>query len=211
MSYILDALKKSQVEQNPDGIALAINRSDKKKSRPRGLLAAVVVLVLTNIGLLLWVTLSRPAITNSANVSHNTDQSPDAAITQSIPVPDNTLVQKTTPIAATPTAEPAARPRPQARTPAATAVKSVKLSDLPVSEQNKFNSFNYSSHIYTDEPELCAIVINGERLTAGDRFEGLEVVAITEDGVIFGTQSTSNRGQAEKLHVAVSVIEQWER
>jgi len=90
-------------------------------------------------------------------------------------------------------------------------VKKLQLSELPISEQDKFNSFNYSSHIYTDDPELCAVVINGQRLSAGDRFEGMEVVAITEEGVVFGSSSVSNQGQREQLHVAVSVLEQWDK
>ena len=108
----------------------------------------------------------------------------------------------------TPVVQETAPARQRART---SAVKKVQLSELPPSEQDRFNSFNYSSHIYTDDPELCAIVINGQRLSAGDLFEGMEVVAITEEGMVFGSSRLSSQGQREQLHVAVSVIEQWEK
>jgi len=38
MSYILDALKKSQAEQNAEGVSLATHATSGRKPRPRGLL-----------------------------------------------------------------------------------------------------------------------------------------------------------------------------
>ena len=84
-------------------------------------------------------------------------------------------------------------------------IQAVTLSELPASEQILYNGFNYSTHIYTDDPELCAVVIDGERLTAGDSFKGLKVLAITETGVIF---EETRRGQRRR--VAVSVLDQWD-
>ena len=214
MSYILDALKKSQAEQNSQGVTLAANPAGTKKSRPRGLLTLVILLVATNIGLLLWVTLQRPQSNSSesgapdskpATVTSTIQSSPAVAST---PITQRPRVQMSATANTTPLVQETAPARQRART---SSVKKVQLSELPPSEQDRFNRFNYSSHIYTDDPELCAIVINGQRLSAGDLFEGMEVVAITEEGVVFGSSRLSSQGQREQLHVAVSVIEQWEK
>jgi cytoskeletal protein RodZ len=231
MSYILDALKKSQAEQNAEGVSLATHATGGRKPRPRGLLTLVIFLVTTNIGLLLWVTLQRsqshPGADNTSSSTseqkpeetqpspsplatatrQNPEQQAPASLDATPPVQSDTRTERSNNLATQPSVT--ARPKPKPR--AAPAVKKLQLSELPASEQSKFNSFNYSSHIYTDDPELCAVVINGQRLSAGDRFEGMEVIAITEEGVVFGSSRVTNQGQREQLHVAVSVIEQWER
>ncbi|XOV84354.1 MAG: general secretion pathway protein GspB [bacterium] len=229
MSYILDALKKSQAEQNPDGVRLAANSSGAKKTRPKGLLTLVIILVATNIGLLLWVTLQKPR--NNITASGTPAITPQQAAPTSLPaLPDDTAEPQAINPTITPTGNPAAAngsvspasesaapslpsrsiTQPGSATTSTRPVRQVKLAELPLREQARFNSFNYSSHIYTDDPDLCAVVINGQRLSAGDVFEGMEVIAITEDGVIFNSTRTSPQGQTEQLHVAVSVIEQWE-
>jgi len=231
MSYILDALKKSQAEQNAEGVSLATHATGARKPRPRGLLPLVILLVATNIGLLLWVTLQRSQSHPVADDTPDSTPKQNTQTTQPLPSPATTNTRQNLELVAptisnaTPAAQldsgaqsskPAAtepsvsaRPKPEPRS--VPAVKKLQLSELPASEQSKFNGFNYSSHIYTDDPELCAVVINGQRLSAGDRFEGMEVIAITEEGVVFGSSRVSNHGQREQLHVTVSVIEQWEK
>ncbi|MCR9261468.1 MAG: general secretion pathway protein GspB [Pseudomonadaceae bacterium] len=207
MSYILDALKKSQAEQSAEGVSLATHTTASRKPRPRGLLTLVILLVATNVGLLLWVTLQR-------SQSHPVATDAPAAVSKApaeaqldTPAPTAAPVVTAVPVVTEPAV--VARPKPTPRS--VSPVKKLQLSELPTSEQSKFNNFNYSSHIYTDDPELCAVVINGQRLSAGDVFEGMEVIAITEEGVVFGSSRISSQGQVEPLHVAVSVIEQWEK
>jgi hypothetical protein len=217
MSYILDALKKSRAEEATDGVTLAMQPSAKTKSRPKGLLGLVIVLVLTNIGLLLWVTLPKPDASSKTAVTPVQTTLVDSGLADSRPAESGPAVpaRLESPSDVVPVETQAAPPRPiqqiAQETPRKVSVRNVNLSDLPAGEQARFNKFNYSSHIFTDDPSLCAIVIDGQRLSAGDNFEGLEVVAITEEGVVFGTERTSTNGRTENLHVAVSVIEQWDR
>jgi polyhydroxyalkanoate synthesis regulator protein len=79
------------------------------------------------------------------------------------------------------------------------------LQDLPRAEQSLYNGFTYSTHIYTDDPDLCAIVVDGQRLQVGDAFKGLKVTAITEQGVIF---EENRRGVVRE--VEVNLLAQWE-
>ena len=61
----------------------------------------------------------------------------------------------------------------------------VPLDALSAEEQARFERLSYTSHIYTDDPTLCAVVIDGTRSQAGDQFEELRIVEITETGLIF--------------------------
>ena len=67
------------------------------------------------------------------------------------------------------------------------------LSELPSADQGRFLALNITSHIYTDDPSLCAVVIDGQRLGNGDRFAGLKVFKITPTGVIFEEQGDRPR------------------
>ena len=223
MSYILDALKKSQAEQAETGV----NLQPPRRGTSRWLAAGLVVVLVINLALLAWIVLDKAALTDpdiSPGVTAAPQTAPSAAAapaeTGTVPAGDNedTAAQRpavTVERSAEPVLEPepaatvAASPTiPDAPAPAARerAVRPTALADLPAQEQILYNGFNYSTHIYTDDPDLCAVVIDGERLTAGDSFKGLKVIAITETGVIF---EESRRGQ--RRQVAVSVLEQWER
>ena len=144
------------------------------------------------------------------------------------PPPDPTNQPNATPTAgsAAKTTSPAAMPRSTTGTPATVQPPSasssapnvaaarpgkaestrtpIALAALPAGEQIIYREFNYSSHIYTDDPSLCAIVIDGQRLKAGDAFKGLKIHAITEAGVIF---DETRRGVSRLIEV--SIFELW--
>ena len=85
------------------------------------------------------------------------------------------------------------------------AIPRLQLSALPAAEQSLYRGFNYSTHIYTDDPDLCAIVIDGQRLANGDAFKGLKLIAITEDGVVF---EENRRGSVREVEVVL--MELWD-
>jgi len=205
MSYILDALKKSHAEQADAGVSL---RMDQSASR-RGLapwLAGLVAVLLVNFSILLWIFVID--VDDPATPAPAAAAAPEATVAQ--PVPAHTIDQ---PRAPAPEARVATRPEPargadtprQTPEPIAAPVQRVALLELPAREQTLYNGFIYSTHIFTDDPALCAIVVDGQRLTAGDSFKGLRVVAVTEDGVVF---SETRRGVTRE--VEVSVLDQWE-
>jgi hypothetical protein len=220
MSYILDALKKSQSEQAADGVALRVQQTPARKALNPWLIAVLIVVLLLNAGLLGWLFLQQqpPLATD------NQPQPAPGAAT----VPDNQAVDATTPqvaptIAATTANPPAqsAAPAPAmsarvaqaaprvitqpAPAPVAVPVPRLALRELPAAEQSLYNGFTYSTHIFTDDPTLCAIVVDGQRLQIGDAFKGLRVAAITEDGVVF---EENRRGVVREI--AVNLLEQWE-
>ncbi len=234
MSYILDALQKSQREQTAEGVALRVQPTPTRRSISSWLLLLLVVVLILNAAVLAWVFLLQDPAGNSVAQTHtpaataNTTPAAVPATAASQPrtltPPSDAAAESTPPAAATaPERSPipaTAAPQqtvpaidPASTTPAPTivpvtrpSIPRVALRDLPVAEQSLYNGFKYSTHIYTDDPSLCAIVVDGQRLQAGDAFKGLKVTAITEQGVVF---EENRRGMVRE--VEVDVLEQWER
>jgi flagellar basal body-associated protein FliL len=215
MSYILDALKKSQAEQAAAGVALRMHQSTPRKRANAWLILVLVLVLAVNAGLVAWIFLLQDApdeIEAAAAQSASTvaaepapaapqTSSTPGAVPEPAPAPAPIAVDLSPPtperessgtVAASPASAPARLPR-------------VNLQDLPRAEQALYNGFNYSTHIYTDDPSLCAIVVDGQRLQVGDAFKGLTVTAITEQGVIF---EENRRGVARE--VEVDLLAQWE-
>ena len=182
---------------------------------PSWIAAGLIVVILINLGLVGWIYLSQ------GEEEPQIAATPADKITQDVPTTDKPAPTEP-PTTETP-AEPqaAAQPAPAATRPAASTASPARetaepaparvvatplpLSELPASERILYDGFSYSTHIYTDDPSLCAIVVNGQRLTAGDSFQGLKVIAITEVGVVF---EENRRGQRRQIEV--SVLEQWD-
>lgn len=194
MSFILDALKKSQAEQSGEGVSLRLQQRHAPRVATRWLAAGLAVLVAFNLALLAWIFMI--------------DTDPAPATVDSQPGPTPSVVQPSfvqpTEAEPAPTRRPEPVRKPPDRTPPAP-IPRVALADLPATEQILYNGFIYSTHIYTDDPDLCAVVVDGQRLMAGDAFKGLQVVEITEAGVIF---EETRAGQTRQ--VEVSVLDQWE-
>lgn len=211
MSYILDALQKSQSEQAAEGVALRAQQAQTRRGVNPWLLLLLVVVLLSNAGVLAWVFLlqDEPAAQAAPALGSNTPAVTAPAVT---PAPSTTRPASPPPAYVEPTPAPAAEvaPRPATR-PSIPAdlpgkpVPRLALRELPAAEQSLYNGFNYSTHIYTDDPSLCAIVIDGQRLQAGDAFKGLKVTAITEQGVVF---EENRRGVIRAIEI--NLLEQWE-
>lgn len=198
MSYILDALKKSQSEQAEGGVSLRIEPDRSKRTIPRWLSIGFGLVLASNAGLLLWIFVLNDQGETTPVAGPYVASPPISRTEPATSDQPNTTLPRTNPLREP--VQPAARISPQP----AVAANKVKLSELPADEQSLYNSFTYSTHIYTDDPSLCAIVVNGQRLMAGDRFEGLLVVAITESGIVF-----EQHYNGQSLQVEVSVLEQW--
>jgi general secretion pathway protein B len=82
----------------------------------------------------------------------------------------------------------------------ASAGEPVALSSLPMEQKRRFPGLVFSTHIYAEEADLRAIVVNGIRLQEGDRVENLRLEEITEEGAVFAF---------ENQLVSVSVLETW--
>ena len=192
MSYILDALKKAEADQDPEArTSLALARHEQRRSRllAYGLLVALIV----NAIVLLWLFL--PERWLGSAISDDSTRPPAAPVrpAEQAPAPSRTqppvATGTTDEVSIRPISSNAALPQP------------VPLSRLPADVRRRFPDLRFSTHIYADAPDLRAIVVNGVRLEEGDRLENLRLQEITEEGAVF---------LFEQRSVSISVLDEWD-
>ncbi len=203
MSYILDALKKSEAARDPKAAAALViaeaERTQAERQKYRVALWVIGIALLVNAAIfgawLAWWANPQAAVAEVQPIP--TPQQSAAGPEQSEP----TRTAETAPNATPPVEVAAVTQPPQSRTPAQPRLERVALSELPSSARAGFPGLTFSTHIFADDPELRAVVINGTRRTEGEMVEGMTIEEITEGGVVlhFG-----------EYLVEISVLESWE-
>ncbi|MCH1557397.1 MAG: general secretion pathway protein GspB [Pseudomonadales bacterium] len=204
MSYILDALNKSEEEKKQHrtpGLNTIHQSSEGRKTR-RGplLLIGIGLLIINLIGLLIWwiffsVT-PEPRDAGSISMQPTTSKPPPRVDSQR---QSNTGTNNQQPI----NAETALRRESQLRLPSPSAPiqNPVGTNAIPQLISREIAAIRFSSHIFADDASLRRVVLNGQPLKEGNRFgSGLTLQQITEDGVILRYQRQT---------VAISVLSQW--
>lgn len=79
--------------------------------------------------------------------------------------------------------------------------KRISLESLSTAARRRFPGIAFSSHIYAEDADLRAIVANGQHLQEGDRVRGLEIVEITENGVVLAFEGNE---------VEVPLVTDWD-
>ncbi len=209
MSYILDALKKSEAERDPNAAtALVIAEAERiqaDRKKHHLVLWVIGIALLVNAGIfagwLAWWADPQAAMVEARFEPLPEEKQPEA--TQH-PAPATDINQTATATAAErrPVVERQSPPR-QTSPPAPEPQLSqrVRLNDLPASLRAGFPGLAFSTHIYADDPTLRAVVINGARRTEGEVVEGMTLEEITEEGVVL---------QFGEYLVEISVLESWE-
>jgi hypothetical protein len=207
VSYVLEALKKAEAQKNP-GARTALVEERREYRRNRWWQILVATALLANLAVVLWLFYPRtetggrpaeqvptpqslpadptapgPAAAIPGSVMDKHVQNPAATVGSDVPAPVQSLASGS---GATRPLDPPVR---------------LALSDLPTSARNRFPGLAFSTHIYAEDPALRALVVNGNRLTEGDRFGVLELVEVTEEGAVFGF---------ENYLVNVSVLDTWD-
>jgi len=219
VSYILDALKKAESDRDPDTRA-RIAFEAREQRRNRFITYAVLAALIANAVLLLWVFLPDnilPGISEPVppeSVLEKATHAPSHATTEPSPAAAEPPPQQAA-TAVVQTSAPAAvkTPPPTSKKPVAMAPDEVligpgsqvssgpaSLSSLPEAVRRRFPSLSFSTHIYAEEPDLRAVVVNGRRLVEGDALGALTLERITEDGAVF---------LFEGRQVEVDVLEDW--
>ena len=174
MSYILDAIKKSEAERNL-GVSPGALASSTPVSRTATSVRIATTIVLLNVAVLggWWWWQGRapaPAATAGVAVPSSTEERPSPLSEAVHPIrppmpermgerieqPSPGLVNPSKPVAMAPVA-----PAPAARLP------------------------EFSTHVFADDPQLRAVTLDGRRLTEGDLISpGMRLLEITESGVV---------------------------
>lgn len=187
MSYILEALKKSEQERHrgraPDLQALHTAPAQTGHPRRWWPLTLALALLLNGSLLLIWrpweTARPAPAAVPAASTTAPTPPRPAVAppvLQMPSPVPVNT-----TP-AATQISAPAAPTPPQEN-------HILALSDLPPDVRRGIPEMSFAVHLYSAKPAERMVSINGKMMKEGQEFTaGLKLEQITSDGMIFSYQ-----------------------
>lgn len=181
MSYILDALNKSERERErhqPPGLNSVHHKHDRSPGRRSALwrwLAGLSLLAVINILLVgYWMSNETPA---PAESRAETD-------TPGLEEQTDDTVSPTAPTARSPSNETVSEG--DLITPSdAGAIQPVRISALPTSVQEQIPDLSFTSHIYSDEPSLRGVTINNRYVREGDSLgSDLTLMEITEEGVV---------------------------
>lgn len=256
MSYILDALRKSESERQqgrvPD-FAQQVQMIHRPRRQRRSVMIWVILALalLLNAGVLAYVfwpghrtdaatpatasapQATEPAAPQSANATgvaepalaptHSVPTTPDRTTpataevasvspSESTPQPeltDDPVSQQGDPGVSQPSERPTvivpSTPRPLPAAAASTAESTSRvphLVELPLSFQRSVPDLIFNSHIYASDPAARRVMINDHYLRIGDRFDGLRVERITEQGVVLSQNGVKFR---------VGTVRDWKR
>lgn len=188
MSYILEALKKSEQERHrgrtPD--LQALHTAPAQTDRPRRWWPyALMLALLLNAGLLLtWYPWEATRPEPAAAPAPSTIVAP----TPPKPAVAPPVLQMPSPVPATTTPPAAQTPVLAAPTPPQEN-RILPLSDLPPEVRRGIPEMSFAVHLYSAKPAERMVSINGKMMKEGQEVTtGLKLEQITSDGMIFSYQ-----------------------
>ena len=203
MSFILDALKKSETERQQQGPSDFVNvpSGGESPGAPRWLWVLGVLLAV-NLAVLLGVLLRNDAPENvpAASQASSTQQDPTAGSSFSEKIREARERESADRASAAATPEPAAKP--VVETPAAAPMQAspqpeYSLAALPTAGELQANGqlqmadLHLDIHVYSDEPAERFVFINMVRHREKSRLaEGPVVQEITPEGVVLDYRGT---------------------
>lgn len=192
MSYILDALKKSELERGNGDIpsVQTIHSSALNYHQQRRLLWPwiLIAVLLANVFILIYF-LQTGSYSETVSVSERaSENNPSSSLSQnSIPAENPPPPAPTTPTPAQPPAQ--IKPAPAKVTPAAHGSAHEPLLDideLPAEIRQHVPGMVFSAHVYSSNPVQRSLVINNRFMEEGDAFShDLILSEITRSGAIF--------------------------
>jgi len=212
MSYILEALKKSEQQRKQGDVptlqTIHLPRPEQPTTASWPYL--VIVLLLVSLAFVLgwlqpWqdrqVAEATPALAQPQPKAESA--APAAPVTPVTPARPEPVVAP--PVVA---AAPVVKQPPASQASADSSVRpSLEigavpyLTDLPELVQQAIPQMNFAGHVYSSNAKQRSVIINGRSMGEGDRvIEGLAVEQITHDGVVF-----NYRGQLFRM----DILQNW--
>jgi general secretion pathway protein B len=213
MSYILDALRKSEQERRRTGAPdlTTEHRPASARGGRQRFLTGVLVLALIGNAAVLGVWLLRggddrrepPTVTQSADSSAPPEEAPgnegaSSAGTSAPPMPDDGTGTGTGTVEPVPGTDSGAGTERSAAEPGA---EPVSIHALPERIRSRIPPLSFSTHIYAEEADWREVGINGRVHGEGARIQGMRLERITETGVIL---------ELDGWRFRVSVLENWD-
>lgn len=189
MSYILEALKKSEQERQQGrvpGLQTLPPQLHDTVQPAKWPYAVIGVLALSLVFMLGWM---RPWARQDklAGIQHSgiAQETAQAVPDQSSP-PVSVLI--TEPTASS--VKPAIVQKPVLEEPSLSLESIPHLRDIPSLVQQAIPDMEFAGHVYTSNPEQRSVIINGRSMAEGETVvEGLKVEQITKAGVVFSYQT----------------------
>lgn len=194
MSYILDALKKSQQERqqssNPTIQSLHQPIQTATPNRWPVIAALACFFSLLISGFMVYQWMQKAPSATAQTVSESKNDSPKVETTRS---PELTASMEK-PVTAKPVKTAQANP--------VVANTVLELWQLPDPVQAEIPAMTFSFHVYSNKQERRTIIINGRRLKEGGQVEeNLQLLEITETGVVLNWKN--------QYQFYVPVVESW--
>jgi len=210
MSYILEALKKSEQQRKQGDVPTlqTIHLPRPEQTSTASWPYLVIVLLLVSLAFVLgWLQPwqdRQAAETTSAQAQPMAE--PPAPAAPAAPV----TPVRPEPVAALPVvaAAPVVEQQPAYQASADSTIRpSLEigavpyLTDLPELVQQAIPQMNFAGHVYSSNAQQRSVIINGRSMSEGDRvIDGLAVEQITHDGVVF-----NYRGQLFRM----DILQNW--
>ena len=200
MSYILDALNKSEEEKQQHrtpSLNTIHQKPNKNRSQNRYRTAILSLLILMNlVGLIIWLFF----FSGSSSRSTLSRTQPDVSSS-----PVSTAPSRRTPSSvASSVTSPELTSSTSGQTqfsPSVSLAKPLESATVPDLINQEIAAIRFSSHIYASDADLRMVVINGQQLRENTRFgSALQLSEITEDGVIIQYQNHS---------IPINIVSQW--
>jgi general secretion pathway protein B len=197
MSYILDALKKSD-QQRQRGTTPTLQAAQVTVATPQrplfiyySLLAAVLLVAGIMIG---WLRPWQPERPSSQSTIPGAEPIaaespipiPQQAAPAPLPAPPEMHSKTATPGAVAPVPDKPIPDKPAKLADAAQEQKAIRLDELPLAIQQEIPAMAVQLHAYSSKPSERLVSINSIRLREGESLMlGLRLEQVTPDGMIF--------------------------
>lgn len=196
MSYILDALKKSEQDRGSGAVpgvqtvhSSSLNYHQEKSPVWPWFLAALVAINLAAVIYFIQSKDSKQTVTAihpKAIIETPVQEKP------AIPITAPTTITSIPPVAIVPVQQetPAFEAQAVQQTePIEPIFETVDLYDLPLSVRQHIPAMKFSAHIYSTNPLLRSLVVNGRFMEEGSQINNeLVLTEITSDGAVFDFQ-----------------------
>jgi general secretion pathway protein B len=198
MSYILDALKKSEAERTRGAVPTLLtppHTQFRRKVASWILLGALAINAALLAAWMYWPAATidtAPATAAPLSTSAPVKASPDASRATVVPEEQSEQNSGTRAMSEHP-------PPPEvAPTAPITAIDSVAATASPDSASP---DISFSTHVYASDPSMRAVTMDGKRFVEGDTIRpGVRIEEITETGVVLNVSGRS---------MPVEVLQDW--
>ena len=191
MSYILDALNKSEQERRPKKTPdlNTVHRHagiQVEHSKSHWLYIITAIVIVNGIGISYWIASDSEEI-QSVQDQESAIQSINS-VSASNPTSSTSITSRA--VQAVPTTSPNSVPASETITPVNTRpqvknVTPVRVSELPINIQRRVPNLTFSSHLFSEDAKFRMVNINGKMISEGAIVaDGFKLVEITEEGVV---------------------------